>query len=428
VKLPNLFAALSVGASVGFTASAIAILAVVVALTRYFVQSSAQTKIDRLEDELGRERERSEGLVVALTSVRSGQSGAMIKTDVDTELQFAMSALDATAASVLVPAPIPHDGNFVFLSIFGPSASKIRKTKLPLDKGKVGAVFKSGILDNTRDPYRDAEFFSAVDEKGEEVTRSLLTFPLKHEGATVGVAQFLNKRGNKDFAPEDETVATNLCARLAPKVAAFANNPENFDILGLSQESTTTTGTIAFCDLTASSSLFEKMNAASAIYAINEYLEQQSSVALKHGATIDKYVGDGIMLAFNVPQAMGDDHMLAAVTAACEMQHSFERLKTSWLRLDTPAAKIYNRVGIASGTVYQAIVGHPSRQQITVIGDTVNRASNLCEFPIRDRNVILIDQTVHRGLEGRFTSRAVPTDVLRHAKGAPGPAYEVSWE
>lgn len=91
--------------------------------------------------------------------------------------------------------PQPDSSSFVFLSINGPAAAKLRLAKLTIDSGIVGRVFATGKLHNTINAYGDPNFFSGIDKKGEHETQTMLTIPLSHNAKTVGVAQFLNKPG-----------------------------------------------------------------------------------------------------------------------------------------------------------------------------------------------------------------------------------------
>ena len=246
--------------------------------------------------------------------------------------------------------------------------------KLPIDKGIVGRVFATGTLHNTADAYRDPNFFVGMDKRGAHETRALLTLPLCRNGHVIGVMQFLNKVNG--FSAEDEIEATALADSIATKVDAFVRDVENFELLGLAWRSADKEATIAFCDLTASSSLLAQMNIPSAVDCINEYLEQQCEIAMKRGATIDKFIGDAAMLSFNVPRLITTgDHVVCAVEAALEMRDAFSDLKETWLTASLPVDSVYSRIGLSCGPVYEAQIGHHYRQQPTLIGEAVHEAA-----------------------------------------------------
>jgi class 3 adenylate cyclase len=423
---------------IGAIAGAVAILAAVITVTKYFVQAPLQARIaeltteaERTREDTARERERVaevndryQSLLRDFSNLKQGKSGVLIKNEIDAELSRGMRILQATESSILVPGP-GASSSFVFLSIYGPAAPKLRYSKLPLDKGKAGKVFATGRLDNAADPAKDSEFFEEMDRKGAHTTRTLLTLPLRHAGRIVGVVQFLNKQDNMTFTREDEMAASDLANGLAERVADFVREPSNFELLGLSTEQEGKEETVVFCDLTASSSLFSVLDVASAIDCVNEYFERQSEVAMRFGATVDKYLGDGIMLRFAPRDIRDDEHFVRAIEASIAMIEDFDGLKRSWLDFEMRVDALHTRVGAATGQVYEVIQGHRQHQQITVVGESVNAAANLCSAATRDRNVILVDKTTRERIGDRFLVEQVPDDDALHAKGLSGAAYEV---
>jgi class 3 adenylate cyclase len=381
-------------------------------------RADAERKLEHEREHLADLDARHRGLQQDFANFKRGKTSVPLKHEIEARLFEAMEALGVKESSILVPGPPPNSSRFVFLAIQGPAAAKLRRAKLPIDQGIVGRVFATGTLHNTANAHSDPNFFAGIDEKAEHRTQTMLTAPLTHHGKSVGVAQFLNKAGG--FSPSDEVNAEQFATLLAPKVAAFIRDPENFELLGLASQSEDREATIAFCDLTSSSFLLEQMNVLSAIDCINEYLEQQCDAAMSFGGTVDKYLGDGAMLRFNVPRRIADeDHAVRAVEAALKMQELFARLKSSWLSEGLPVGDIYNRIGLCSGIVYEAKIGHPQFQQITVIGDAVNYAASLCETADRSGNVILIPERLIPRLDSRFVVQKA-TD-----NGRPSPSYEV---
>jgi adenylate cyclase len=137
---------------------------------------------------------------------------------------------------------------------------------------------------------------------------------------------------------------------------------------------------------------------------------------MQHGGTVDKFLGDGAMLRFNVPREIRDSRM-QALRAAVAMREVFETQKESWLRAGMPVSSLFTRIGVASGPVREAIMGHPQFQSLTVVGEPIILASNLCAGAPRDRNVILITQGTAVGLESQLTTKPVPLALLKKIKG-----------
>ncbi len=437
------------GDLIGVIGAVVGIAGGIVGYTRFVAQAPLQAKVANLEAELEREQERERDLrekqndaateaasriselesryqllLQDFSNLKRGKSGVLIKSEIDGMLERAMSVLGAREASVLVPSP-PPASSLVFLSIFGPAAAKLRYSKLPLGKGKAGKVFATGRVDNAANPRKDPEFFESMDEKGGYTTATLLTVPLQCNGATVGVAQFLNKEGNRAFTPEDEATASELARDMAGKAADFIRDSTNFEGLGLSTERDGRQESIVFCDLSASSQLFERVSPKDAIDCINEYFDRHSEVAIANGAIVDNYLGDGIMLRFGPHDANDRDYPARAATAALAMRDDFDSLKQSWLNFEMDVDDLFDRFGVATGLVFEAIFGHRNIRQVTVIGDTVNRAANLVEASTRTRNVILIDDDTRAALGETYAIEKLPEEIATRVKVGPGPYFEL---
>jgi len=110
---------------------------------------------------------------------------------------------------------------------------------------------------------------------------------------------------------------------------------------------------------------------------LNEYLGAMTSVAETYGATIDKFVGDAIMIFFGAPSATSDrDQALRAVRMAIEMQTHLEALRSRWLS-EGAATGFRIRIGINTGQASVGAFGSPSRVEYTAIGRQVNLAARL---------------------------------------------------
>jgi adenylate cyclase len=103
---------------------------------------------------------------------------------------------------------------------------------------------------------------------------------------------------------------------------------------------------------------------------LNEYFAAMTEVAWARGATVDKFIGDGLFLLFNAPQHQ-DDHALRAVMTAVEMIERLRELNKSWQARGWEPFGM--RIAINSG---EAIVGNMGalgrRVSYTAIGDAVN--------------------------------------------------------
>ena len=109
---------------------------------------------------------------------------------------------------------------------------------------------------------------------------------------------------------------------------------------------------------------------------MNEYLEKSCEIVLQHGGTVDKLLGDGAMFCFNVPREIPEARHQALRAAIC-MRDSFDIQKRAWIDPCLPARPIFNRVGLASGQLREAIMGGPQYQSLTVVGEPVVLAADL---------------------------------------------------
>lgn len=394
----------------GSFTGAVILLGSVIGATRYFTQLQSKISERRQHERYADLDAKYQQLLQIVANVqRVGSAALVIKDQIDTELRIAMDTVNASASSVLAPGPSPESSNFVFVSVFGPAAANLRRSKIPINQGIAGFVFTQGKTYVTRDTRADERFFDKVDRLSKYETRKILCVPLHHEGRSIGVAQFLNRKDGGDFDERDRQIAEQFAASLSPRVADFIRDPENFRLLGISPEQEPKEATILFADMTASSVLLRSMDYQSAaLDLISDYVERQCGIVLQYRGTVDKYLGDGTMIRFNVPLPV-DEHILTAVNAALHMQRDFEDMKNRWLEYGLPASKIYNRLGMACGPVYEAVIGHPQiRQEITVMGEAVSLAKRLCEMADRNKSIIVIDHRIYTSLEGQILAKPLP--------------------
>tara|TARA_E500000331_G_scaffold149829_2_gene145804 strand:- start:2155 stop:2853 length:699 start_codon:yes stop_codon:yes gene_type:complete len=112
---------------------------------------------------------------------------------------------------------------------------------------------------------------------------------------------------------------------------------------------------------------------------LNLYLESMTKIALDYGATIDKYIGDGIMLFFGDPETEGvREDALKCVNMALEMLKELDNLGDQWVRYGLKE-QLQMRIGIDTGFATVGNFGCESRLDYTAIGSAVNKASRLEE-------------------------------------------------
>ncbi|MDX2465335.1 MAG: adenylate/guanylate cyclase domain-containing protein [Porticoccus sp.] len=135
--------------------------------------------------------------------------------------------------------------------------------------------------------------------------------------------------------------------------------------------------TIFFSDIKGFSELAEEMEADTLTRLLNNYLTEMSEIALKHGGTIDKFIGDAIMVFFGDPSTKGAKaDCLSAVSMAIDMKKHMKELQQRWLNQGVQKP-MEIRMGINTGFCTVGNFGTENRLDYTLLGTEVNLASRL---------------------------------------------------
>lgn len=425
---------MTAGELIGLITGGLTIIGAVVAVTRYVTELQYKVRQERLQTEKELADKRIEDLEARgkellnqlVTAKRVGTAALNQKMEIDDELALLMRNFAAGAASIYVPLPGSAGAQeLVFLSIqpLGKQAEKLRKKIIPMHSS-AGRCFTSGNASASVNSKKDPEHYDKADRVSGYQTEDMLNVPLRSRGETVGVLQLLNRVGGGHFGEDDVNRIQPLTPGLAEKVAEFVRYPANFEILGVMPQQDMKAATVMFCDLTRSSVLFQEMSASAAVQHINEYLERVCDIGFSHGATIDKYIGDGVLLRFNVPRALRE-HPLKAVTAALAMRDTFDKLKTDWVTMGEPVGKVFLRIGLAYGLVHETVVGHPQHQSLTIFGQPINVAVNLCDAAVRDRSTIVLDDRLYNEISTKVRATVLPSNELGKAARYIKTAYQL---
>jgi|TARA_B110000483_G_scaffold124543_1_gene149821 class 3 adenylate cyclase len=136
--------------------------------------------------------------------------------------------------------------------------------------------------------------------------------------------------------------------------------------------------TVFFSDIISFTKISDNMESAPLTEMLNSYLTSMTDIAISFGGTIDKYIGDSIMIFFGDPVTEGKkSDAIRCVEMSIEMQKSMRKLSQDFqikFNLITP---LQIRIGIHSGECTVGNFGSESRLDYTVIGSTVNLASRL---------------------------------------------------
>ncbi|MBK7582814.1 MAG: adenylate/guanylate cyclase domain-containing protein [Myxococcales bacterium] len=173
--------------------------------------------------------------------------------------------------------------------------------------------------------------------------------------------------------------------------------------------------TLLFADIRGFTSLSENMRPEDVVALLNEYFERMIEVIFRNHGTLDKFLGDGLMVIFGAPEH--DDHQEEnAIRAALEMQAEMRALSAAWQELGRKEVRI--GIGIHSGYAVVGSVGSQRRMEYTAIGDCVNLASRL-ESATKEFGVdILVSDFTHAAARNGFTYKALGPVVVKGRKDA----------
>lgn len=138
--------------------------------------------------------------------------------------------------------------------------------------------------------------------------------------------------------------------------------------------------TIFFSDVVGFTETTERLAPEALTQVLNHYLTEMSRIALRHGATVDKYMGDAILAFFGDPQSRGvKKDALACIKMAIEMRERLLDLEAVW-RQSGIEKPLRVRMGVHSDFCTVGNFGSEDRMDYTIIGAAVNIASRLQSF------------------------------------------------
>jgi class 3 adenylate cyclase/phosphoglycerate-specific signal transduction histidine kinase len=198
------------------------------------------------------------------------------------------------------------------------------------------------------------------------------------DGGTVAVYSDISelKQREKELADKSsalEQLSNQLAKYLSPQVyeSIFSGRQE------VKIESARKKLTVFFSDIAGFTETADKLESEDLTKLLNHYLTEMSQIAMKYGATIDKYVGDAIVIFFGDPETGGvKEDALACVKMAIAMRKRMLELGSIWR--DSGIEKpLQVRIGINTGYCTVGNFGSEDRMDYTIIGGGVNLASRL---------------------------------------------------
>jgi len=198
------------------------------------------------------------------------------------------------------------------------------------------------------------------------------------DGSTVAVYSDITKIKRQEEAIAEqssalERLSNQLAKYLSPQVyASIFEGTNSGDIASRRKKLT-----VFFSDIVGFTEITERLEAEDLTRILNQYLTEMSEIALAHGATIDKFVGDAIVIFFGDPESRGvKEDAIACAKMALVMKKRLQELNEEWFEIGIEKP-LQSRIGINTGYCTVGNFGSSERMDYTAIGNGVNIASRL---------------------------------------------------
>jgi class 3 adenylate cyclase/PAS domain-containing protein len=209
-----------------------------------------------------------------------------------------------------------------------------------------------------------------------------------------------------------ETLSSKLSKYLSPQLYKSIFSGEK-DVKVAAQRKKLT---IFFSDIAGFTETTDFLESEELTSLLNQYLTEMSSIALEYGATIDKFIGDAIMLFFGDPETRGaKEDAIACVKMAIAMQQRMRDLQAEW-RERGQEHVFQLRIGINTGYCTVGNFGSDDRVDYTIIGNEVNLAARL--QPHADLGGVLLAHETHSLVKDEVLAEETGTITV---KGFPRP-------
>ncbi len=177
------------------------------------------------------------------------------------------------------------------------------------------------------------------------------------------------------------TEANNFLASISIKIAKYIS-PQIYQSIFSGQRDVTIATerkklTIFFSDIKDFTATAERLQPEDLTALLNEYLTNMAAIALEHGGTVDKFIGDAMLVFFGDPETKGvREDARACLRMAVAMKDRLDQLNMAWRRkgIENP---FQARMGINTGYCNVGNFGSDDRMEYTIIGAEANFAARL---------------------------------------------------
>ena len=173
---------------------------------------------------------------------------------------------------------------------------------------------------------------------------------------------------------EVEAISTKLSRYLSPQIhEQIFSGKQDAEV-----KSNRKKLTMFFSDIVGFTTISDELESEEITNLLNFYLNEMSNIALEYGGTIDKYIGDGLMIFFGDPDTLGvENDARKCVEMAVSMQKKMNELIDYWGKTFGLKKDLQVRMGINTGFCTVGNFGSNDRLDYTAVGSAVNLASRL---------------------------------------------------
>jgi class 3 adenylate cyclase len=248
--------------------------------------------------------------------------------------------------------------------------------------------------------------------------RSMLRIKELHDRVEVQAAELASWNRTLEQRVVEQLAQIERVSRLqrflSPQIAELVLSSSPNDALASHRRQVT----IAFCDLRGFTAFSEIAEPEEVMTVMREYHATLGSLIHEFEGTLERFVGDGIMVIFGDPIPCPDP-CARAVQMAVAMRGRLSELSSKWRRENH---ELGFGIGIAYGYATLGAIGFEGRSEYSAIGTVVNLAARLCA-EARDGQ-ILVDSKVRAAIDERATAEPVGELMLKGLR-RPIAAYNV---
>jgi adenylate cyclase len=196
-------------------------------------------------------------------------------------------------------------------------------------------------------------------------------------------------------------------ARFVPKdiVTGIIDGSISTELHGVRQEIT-----ILFTDVTNFTGIAEAADPDNLTHQTSRHFAALTETFLAEGGTVDKFIGDSVMVFWNAPH-LQHDHVERACRAALSAKAASDALNAQFEAEGLPPFAV--RLGIHSGDAVVGNVGSADRMNYTALGNSVNLAARLEGLNKEYGTTILVSEAIRKRVEHCFRFKSIASVIAK---------------